>query len=365
MSSKSKQMAPSSAFAAATQASARRQVINEATGQAPPVDLTRVPVEQLVGSPENPREALTGLDELAQSLRQHGLRQPLSVMPTEAFVRVHPEHEGAIGDAVFVVVNGNRRLAAAQQAGLETLAVHVTELDSSDAVKVAALVENIHREDLSPLDEAAALRALLDVYDTNAEVARQVGKERAWVGQRLALLNLAPDLMDALKSGELKIKEARRLGTLPVKEQHAEWERVVNPVYNEEPGPEVHTPASDVHESAPAERPEGDRAPVNPVYNEPAPEREAQDQDQAAPTREEAGSGPSVVNPVYNEEPGADGPTADQSRSTPGQNRVRDTEPVQLTLELEWEPAAAASEIVSAYGRDRASELAEAIIAQL
>lgn len=352
MSGKAKEMAPSSAFAAATQASARRQVINDATGQAPPVDLTRVPVEQLVGNPSNPREALT-VEELAQSLRQHGLRQPLSVMPSDVFVRLHPEHEGAVGEAVFVVVNGNRRLAAARQAGLETLAVHVTELESSDEVAVAALVENIHREDLAPLDEAAALRALVQVYGTNAEVARQVGKERAWVGQRLALLNLAPDLMEALKSGGLKIKDARRLGTLPEEEQHAEWGRLVNPVYDTASEPGSQEAPTDVSNEAG----EGEPSVVNPVYNESA---------QPTPVREETENDSSDVNPVYNGEgPHADGPTTGRSHDTPVQEPDRDAKPVKLTLELEWEPAAAASEIVSVYGRDRASELAEAIIAQL
>lgn len=344
MSGKTKKM-PSAAFAAATETSARRQVINRATGDAPPVDPTRVPVDQLVGSPENPREDLPGLDELAQSLLQHGLRQPLSVMPAREYVRVHPEHEAAVGSATFVVVNGHRRLAAAQQAGLATLAVHVTELDSSDAVAVAALVENIHREDLSPLEEASALRALLQVYGTNAEVARQVGKPRAWVGQRLALLNLAPELTDALKSGELKIKEARRLGTLPEDEQQAEWERLVNPVYNGGPAAGEGTA-----EAASDKASEGKS--VNPVYNRPS----GRGPQQPDSVRQEKDS--PVVNPVYND------PEPDATQGGEAAGREGGADPM-LTLDLGWEPAAAASEILSAYGPDRASALAEAIMDQL
>jgi len=297
------------------------------------VDPTRVPLEKLVGNPENPRETLGDLQELANSLSTHGLRQPLGVMTTDDFVRVYPDHEAAVREAEFVVINGNRRLAAAKEAKLATLAVYVTELADDTAVQVAALVENIHRQDLSPLDEAKAVQQLVKIYGSNAEAARQLATNRQWIGQRLALLGLVPELQNAVRTGELKIKEARRLGTLAPEEQQEQWERFVNPVYNEPAQPETDSGS------------EGSSRVVNPVDNH-GPDDSAQ-------------KGAGKVPDSSSTKDGALESDASPEAGNSSQEHV------QLTLELKWEPATAASEIVSAYGRDRASELAEAIIAQL
>lgn len=297
------------------------------------MDPTRVPLEKLVGNPGNPRETLGDLQELANSLSTHGLRQPLGVMTKDDFVRVYPEHEAAVGEADFVVINGNRRLAAAREVELATLAVYVTELTDDTAVQVAALVENIHRQDLSPLDEAKAVQQLVKIYGSNAEAARQLATNRQWIGQRLALLGLVPELQDAVRTGELKIKEARRLGTLAPEEQQEQWERFVNPVDNEPAQPETDSSS------------EGSSHVVNPVDNH-GPDDSAQ---------EDLGKAPDPG-------PTKDG-TPEQDVSSEAENSSQ--EPVQLTLELEWEPAMAASEIVSAYGRERAEELATAILERL
>lgn len=327
--SRNRKIEKSSSFGRAT--SARRQVISQTAGGFP-ADLTRVPVEDLVGNPEN-RRNLGDLQELADSLKQHGLRQPVGVIPSDDFAAVFPQHKETVEGAVFVVINGNRRLAAARMAKVPTLAVHVTELADSTAVRIAVLVENIHRKNLDPLEEAEALQELVVIYGSNAEVGRQLNKSKVWVGQRLALLNLKPHLKGAVHDGSLRIKDARRLGTLPPEEQEVEWEKIVNPVY---PSP------SDSEAPDAGER-------VNPVYSPPSGSDAPQDS-------------PKGVNPVYDEEP-KEPESAGGSSSSPAKKPV--DQPVQLMLNLEWEPEAAATEVVRAYGSDRAREMAEAILAQV
>jgi ParB family transcriptional regulator, chromosome partitioning protein len=224
--SKADKLGRSASFGAAGRAtSARRQLISQATGDAP-ADPSRVPLAQLVGNPENPRESLGDLSELAGSLTEHGLLQPLHVLPRRAYVQVHPEHETAVGEAVFVVINGNRRLAAAQQVGLEAVAVHVRaprgEKDDSEvALRAAVLAENIHRQDLHPLEEAREINKLLEHGLNRSQAAELLGKSNGWVTQRLILLDLHPDLQRSLKDGGLKLAQARELGKLPSDEQLA------------------------------------------------------------------------------------------------------------------------------------------------
>ncbi|WP_017590796.1 ParB/RepB/Spo0J family partition protein [Nocardiopsis ganjiahuensis] len=222
--SKADKLGRSASFGAAGRAtSARRQLISQAAGEAP-ADPARVPLEQLVGNPENPRESLGELDELAHSLKEHGLLQPLHVIPRHAYLQVHPEHEAAVGEAVFVVVNGNRRLTAARQARLETVAVHVRtprgeEDESEIALRAAVLAENIHRQDLHPLEEAREINKLLGHGLNRSQAAALLGKSNGWITQRLILLDLHPDLQQALKGGALKLAQARELGKLPLEEQ--------------------------------------------------------------------------------------------------------------------------------------------------
>lgn len=224
--SKADKLGKSSSFGAAGQArSARRQLISQAVGEAP-VDPARVPLSQLAGNPENPRESLGDLDELAASLSEQGLLQPLHVLPRRSYLEVHPEHEAAIGEAVFVVVNGNRRLAAARQAGLGTVAVHVRgprggEGESEVSLRAAVLAENIHRQDLHPLEEAQEINKLLGLGLNRSQAALLLGKSNGWITQRLILLALHPDLQKLLRDGELKLAQARELGKLPPEEQLA------------------------------------------------------------------------------------------------------------------------------------------------
>ncbi|MES0838379.1 ParB/RepB/Spo0J family partition protein [Nocardiopsis tropica] len=267
--SKADKLGRSASFGAAGRAtSARRQLISQAAGEAP-ADPARVPLAHLAGNPENPRESLGDLSELANSLTEHGLLQPLHVIPRRAYVQAHPEHEAAVAEAVFVVINGNRRLAAAHRAGLETVAVHVRtprgqQDDDEVALRAAVLAENIHRQDLHPLEEAREIAKLLDRGVNRSQAATLLGKSNGWVTQRLILLELHPDLQQALKDGHLKLAQARELGKLPPQEQLAARRQQQEEFYAVKPAtpqppaaPDRAAPAAAKNPPRRADRPEG------------------------------------------------------------------------------------------------------------
>jgi ParB family chromosome partitioning protein len=175
------------------------------------------PVSSIVFNPLNPRKTIVdeSIAELAQSLSRHQV-VPLTVVSREAFLDAHPEQASALGGADFVALDGNRRLLAAQRAGLTSLRVDLNDdlvASAADMVE-AALVANAHREGVPPFEEAQAIEQLLTtVYAGNqAAVARRLGKSAAWVGQRLALLHLTPELQEQAGSGDLPIEEARKIG---------------------------------------------------------------------------------------------------------------------------------------------------------
>ncbi|WP_030209593.1 ParB/RepB/Spo0J family partition protein [Streptomyces sp. NRRL S-87] len=225
--SKADKLGVSASFARAqpVTVSSRRAAIAEATG-APTsgvIPPSEVPIEALTHNPFNLREELTELDELAESLRVRGQLQPLAVATRMAFMEAHPGQIDGLGRAPFVVIDGNRRLAAGRLAGLTTMHIHVNDALSASAADIleSALIANIHRADVAPMDQARALQELVDVHGSQAKVAKRLGKTPAWVSQRLALLNLTPTLQEKVETGELKVEPARRIGRLPQEAQEA------------------------------------------------------------------------------------------------------------------------------------------------
>jgi ParB family chromosome partitioning protein len=176
-----------------------------------PVDLTeagviRVPVDAIGPNPRQPRQILDSstLAELAASIREHGLIQPLIVTraPLEA-------------EVTYTLIAGERRWRAAKMAGLSEVPVIVREA-TPQAMLEWALVENIQRADLNPLEEAAAYRALMDEFGlTQEQVAARVGKSRAAVANSVRLLNLAEPVKEALGTGQISEGHARALLSLP------------------------------------------------------------------------------------------------------------------------------------------------------
>lgn len=167
----------------------------------------RVPLDLLHPGPHQPRKRMAeeGLDELAQSIRAQGVIEPIVVRPRAA--------------GGYEIIAGERRWRAAQRAELATLPAVVRHADDREAVALA-LIENIQREDLNPLEESEALRQLLDGYSlTHEQLAATVGKSRVAVTNLLRLLNLDPAVRELLAEGALEMGHARALLALAAADQ--------------------------------------------------------------------------------------------------------------------------------------------------
>lgn len=209
--------------------SARRQAVAAATGVptegvAPPTEL---PVNRISPNPDNPRSALGDLTDLAGSLKTHGQKQAITVMNRDAYIRANPQSEANLDpDTTHVVVDGSSRLAAAREAGLTTVKVMVSDDEGSTPEEVleSALVANIHRQDLAELDEARALQRLLAIHGSQRALAKRLHRSQGWISQRLALLNLAPELQARI--GEEPIDLLRAVGNKPIEQQAAALEEL-------------------------------------------------------------------------------------------------------------------------------------------
>ena len=154
------------------------------------------------------------LDELTASIKQHGMLQPLVVEPS--------------GEGRYKLQIGKRRMAAAKLAGLEKVPAIILDgpLESKDSLAIR-LVENIHREDLDPIDEAEAYATLKDLGVKVSEIARRVGKERTYVSHSMRLLRLHPKVREALRNGKLPREHALSLLRLETYQQIALAEEVM------------------------------------------------------------------------------------------------------------------------------------------
>jgi ParB family chromosome partitioning protein len=158
-----------------------------------------LPVEHIRANPDQPRKEFDPerLDELADSVKKHGLIQPVTVR--------------YLGEKRFELISGERRLRAARQAGLKKLPAYVREVEDEEILSLA-LVENIQREDLNPLEVAVGYQRLMDeAGKTQAEVAEKVGKNRSTVANMLRLLSLPPYVQAALRDREISMGHARAL----------------------------------------------------------------------------------------------------------------------------------------------------------
>ncbi len=171
-------------------------------------------LEALRSGRYQPRRTLSeeGLAELADSIREQGVLQPLVVRPCA------PEEHGPAAD-VYEVVAGERRWRAARIAGLETVPVVVRELDDQSALAVA-LIENLQREDLNPIEQAQSLSRLAEEFElTHEQVAEAVGRSRSSVSNLLRLLDLDDEVKALLESGRIHMGHARALLALDAAQQ--------------------------------------------------------------------------------------------------------------------------------------------------
>jgi ParB family chromosome partitioning protein len=181
-------------------------VAEEPTSSATPEQTTArrpdmmVPIEQVVPNPDQPRRSFTQsqLDELANSIKEKGIIQPLIVRRS--------------GDN-FEIVAGERRWRAAQMAKLHEIPVLVRDFNDTEVLEVA-IIENIQRADLNPIEEAAGYRQLMDRFGhTQEKLAEALGKSRSHIANLLRLLNLPEDVRSMLSEGQLSAGHARALVT--------------------------------------------------------------------------------------------------------------------------------------------------------
>jgi len=177
--------------------------------------IVEIEIAQVSTSPSQPRQDFTeeSIKELAASIVQHGLVQPIVVRRA---------------GAGYQVVAGERRLRAAKQAGLTTIGAVVRDVSDADALQIA-LIENLQREDLNPMEEAEAYRRLVQDFGLSQdEVADGVAKSRPQVANILRLLQLEPQVQEMVRRGKLSMGHARALLALDnVTVQRAAAERMV------------------------------------------------------------------------------------------------------------------------------------------
>ena len=199
-------------------------VVDGGTGTVDGLFRTNVPLRQLIANPRNPRSTVGDLDDL-ESIKDRQL-QPAVVVSRAAWLNLYPDDAADLGDAKWIVVNGCRRLAAAAKYGRDGLDVIIRDSLAGDAATIlwAAIAENIDRRDFDIIEEARAVDLLTTEAGSGAAAAERLGRTKAWVSQRRALLKLAPDLQDKLRNGELAVREARNLARVPLPEQIAKWQ---------------------------------------------------------------------------------------------------------------------------------------------
>jgi ParB family transcriptional regulator, chromosome partitioning protein len=171
----------------------------------------QLPLDRLHPNPDQPRRHFgeSELAELAESIREHGVLQPILVRPAP----------GASGD--YQIVAGERRWRAARQAGLQFAPVLVRTLDDAEVAEIA-IIENVQRADLSPLEEAQGYRSLMERFGrTQDAIAKTVGKSRSHVANALRLLHLPTGVREHLAAGRLSAGHARAIAAAPDPERLA------------------------------------------------------------------------------------------------------------------------------------------------
>jgi len=164
--------------------------------------IKRLPVDFVIANRQNPRRDFdsASLEELTQSVKEKGIMQPLLVRPTD-------------DPNIFEIIAGERRWRAAQKAGLHEVPVLIREVDDKESLELA-IIENVQRVDLNPLEEAHGYGQLMEQFNyTQQDLAQVIGKSRSHVANTLRLLRLPDEIRDMLARGELTAGHARALIT--------------------------------------------------------------------------------------------------------------------------------------------------------
>ena len=159
-----------------------------------------VPIEQIIANRNQPRQDFNPkeMQELTDSIKANGILQPLTVRDLD--------------DGKFELIAGERRLRSAREAGLETVPVYILSVEADVEMMEYALIENIQRVDLNPIEEAEGYAILCGKYNlAQEEIAKRVGKSRPAIANSLRLLKLPPEIKSALKSGDISAGHARAI----------------------------------------------------------------------------------------------------------------------------------------------------------
>jgi len=178
-------------------------------------DIRRLPVDQIAVNPSQPRRQFNedSLQQLSESIRANGLIQPVVVTAAAAG---------------YELIAGERRLRAARLAGLADIPVIVRQVDAAAQARLA-LVENIHREDLNPIDRAESYRALMDAAGcTQAELAEKLGEQRSTIANFLRLLDLTEPVRHLVRDGSLSTGHAKVLAGIETARQEPLARRCVD-----------------------------------------------------------------------------------------------------------------------------------------
>ncbi|CAL9628629.1 ParB/RepB/Spo0J family partition protein [Streptomyces sp. enrichment culture] len=222
--SKAKNLGAGASFAQARPISARRAAIGAVTA-APTVgvpDPTELPLDAISQNPDNPREELRDLEGLADSIREIGLVNAITVATRDAYLAERPDRAKDLDEGTrYIVIDGHRRLEAARLAGAQTIRVSVDNalVSTDESLLEAAFVANVHRDDMNPLEQAQALQKLVEFYGSQNKAAKRLGIAQSTISSKLSILELAPELQADLVAGRRTLKEVRNLSNLPAEEQ--------------------------------------------------------------------------------------------------------------------------------------------------
>jgi len=177
--------------------------------------LIEIGIERILPGTSQPRTGFNegSLKELAQSIKEKGIIQPIVV--------------SRVGDGTFRIIAGERRWKAAKIAGLEKIPAVIKDVSPREAVEIA-LIENIQREDLDPVETASAFERLLREFDiTQEELSKRVGKDRATIANYLRILKLPEEAREYLKNGSLTVGHAKAILSIENPQRQLEVAKVV------------------------------------------------------------------------------------------------------------------------------------------
>ncbi|MFC8350962.1 ParB/RepB/Spo0J family partition protein [Streptomyces sp. NPDC057280] len=261
--------------------SSRGQALAHVMGD--PTAVTSLSPADISFNPDNPREELGDVSDLVASFTEVGQIVAITIASAKAYLAGRPDrHDYLEAGAKYVVIDGNRRLKAAREAGLKAIKVTVEDTFAStdETLLEAAFIANAQRKDLSELEEAQALRRLVDFYGSQHKAAKRLGMSQPLISQKLSLLALAPELQADLEAGRRNVSHVRSLASLPPEQQREEADRRAQADANKKKERAAKQPAAEAGDNsvitppaqaAPAAaEPAGDNSVITPSIDRPS-----------------------------------------------------------------------------------------------